>query len=179
MAERSISPSSTRATPTLQALANELDSIENWHRLGVNLGFQGHQLREIERNYNRDNNRCKIEMLDLWLRDTRNPTWEAIIRALDQMQARVVADNIRRRYCSSSTALSSGKYMYSQFSAFNMYVGVLNINKKWKKIEACHTSVSWDSEHPKHIGKALIQVDFPHAQGQWKTPLDWEGRSWI
>ena len=121
MAERHTLPPSSRATPTLQALTRELDSVEDWHRLGVNLGLQGHQLREIERNYSRDNNRCKTEMLDLWLRNASNPAWEAIVMGLDQMQARMLADHIRRTYCSSSTASSSGKYMHCSHFTSSVY----------------------------------------------------------
>ena len=77
-----------------------MDSVQNWHRLGVKLGLQGHQLHEIEQNYPRDSNRCKSEMLDLWLRNTKNPSWEAIAEALCRMQECVVANEIQRKYCS-------------------------------------------------------------------------------
>ena len=93
----------TSATPTLQELLNELNSVDNWHLLGVNLGLQGYQLREIERNYPRDNNRCKTELLDLWLRKTTKPTWETIASALCQIDEPVVADGIRKKHCSPST----------------------------------------------------------------------------
>ena len=96
------SPPTAPATPTLQELVNELASVEDWHLLGVNLGLQGHQLREIERNYPRDNRR-KTETLEFWLRNAKNPSWEAIVKALCLMQEHVVADAIRRKYCSSST----------------------------------------------------------------------------
>ena len=101
------SPPTAPATPTLQALVNELASVEDWHLLGVNLGLQGHQLREIERNYPRDNRR-KTETLEFWLRNAKNPSWEAIVKALCLMQEHVVADAIRRKYCSSST--TTGEY---------------------------------------------------------------------
>ena len=98
-----LSPPTAPATPTLQALVCELASVENWHLLGVNLGLQGHQLRTIERNYPRDNDRRKIEMLDLWQRNA-SATWEAVVQALCLMDEHVVADAIRRKYgCSSAT----------------------------------------------------------------------------
>lgn len=96
------------ATPTLQSLVSELASVEDWHLLGVNLGLQGHQLRVIERTYRGETNRCKSEVLDFWLRNNENPTWEAIIEALDKMQQQKVHHEIRKKYCSSSTA--TGKY---------------------------------------------------------------------
>ena len=102
------SPPTAPATPTLQALVNELASVENWHLLGVNLGLQGHQLRAIERDYPRDNDRLKTETLDLWQRNANCATWEAVAQALCLMGEHVVADAIRRKYgCSSAT---TGKY---------------------------------------------------------------------
>ena len=87
--------------------------------LGVNLGLQGHQLREIERTYRGEVNRCKSEVLDFWLRNNENPTWEAITKALDRMQQQKVCHEIRKKYCSSSTA--TGKYqsriVYGTYSA--------------------------------------------------------------
>ena len=96
------------ATPTLQLLIYELSSVENWHLLGVNLGLMGHQLRKIEHTYHGDSKRCKTEALDLWQRNARNCTWEAVAKALDLMQEEVVADWIREKYCHSTTA--TGKY---------------------------------------------------------------------
>ena len=100
------------ATPTLQALSNELASVENWHKLGVNLGLQGHQLRKLEQDYPRDSDRRKSEMLDLWLMSAVDLTWETVAQALCLMQEHVVADGIRRKYCCSST--TAGEYSSSR-----------------------------------------------------------------
>lgn len=95
--------SATSASPTLQELSNELNLVDDWHSLGVNLGLRGYELHKIEQNYPRNNNRCKNELLDLWLRKTTKPTWEAIAKALCLMDEHVVADGIRKKYCSPST----------------------------------------------------------------------------
>ena len=92
--------------PTLQELSNELETIENWHLLGVKLGLQGHQLREIEQDHPRDSKRRKNEMLDIWLRSSKNPTWEAVVKAVRLMQEQVVADGILTKYCCSFTVTS-------------------------------------------------------------------------
>lgn len=65
--------------------------------LGVNLGLQGHILREIEQNYS-DSSRCKTEMLDVWLENAKNPTWKAVINALRLMGEYTVALKIKREY---------------------------------------------------------------------------------
>ena len=102
------SPPTAPATLTLQALVNELASVEDWHLLGVNLGLKGHQLREIERNYPLDNNRRKTETLDFWQSNAKSATWEAVAQALCLMQEHLVADAIRRKYCCSFT--TAGNY---------------------------------------------------------------------
>ena len=107
-----IFPPPASSTPTLQVLSNELESVENWHLFGVKLGLQGYKLREIERNYG-DNNRRKIEMLDLWLRNAKNPSWETVAEALRMMHECMVADGIQRKYCSSSTVTGKLTYWFS------------------------------------------------------------------
>ena len=92
-----IFPSTASATPTLRELTNELDSVLEWHLLGVKLDLKTHELGEIERNYRSDGiRRCKTEMLSRWLGNTTNPTWEAVVDALRQMRANAVADTIER-----------------------------------------------------------------------------------
>lgn len=98
------------ATPTLRLLVYELSSVEDWHLLGVNLGLKGHQLRGIEKTYHGDSIRCKTEALDLWQRNAKNCTWEAVARALDRIEEKVVAQWIRKKYCRSST--TTGKYLH-------------------------------------------------------------------
>ena len=98
--------STAPATPTLQALVNELASVENWHKLGVNLGLQGHQLRKLEQDYPRDSDRQKSEMIDLWLISAVDITWEAVAHALCLMQEHAVAERIRRKHCCPSTTAS-------------------------------------------------------------------------
>ena len=113
------SPPTAPATPTLQALVNELASVEDWHLLGVNLGLRGHQLREIERNYPLESNRRKTETLDFWQRNAKSATWEAVVQALCLMQEHVVADAIRRKYCCSFT--TAGNYSSRKARAHNYH----------------------------------------------------------
>ena len=85
----------------------------------MNLGFAGHQLREIEQDYRRSS-RCKLEMLDKWLRRSENPSWEAVAKALCLMEEYVVANQIRMKYCSSAN--TSGNYPSRKFwSPYRLY----------------------------------------------------------
>ena len=98
------------ATPSLEALTNELESVSDWHSLGLNLDLKHHQLKEIERSYRGDDKRCKSEVLGCWLDSTPNPTWEAVAEALYEMDAHAVATIIRRKYITSTTTTKGTFY---------------------------------------------------------------------
>ena len=104
-----ISPPTALATPTPKELSNELDSVVNWHLLGIKLGLEDHELRTIERNHRGDNERCKYEVLICWLLNATLPTWKAVADALQLMGENTVAWKIQAKYCSSSTA--TGMYL--------------------------------------------------------------------
>ena len=92
------SPPTAPAAPTLKELSNALDSVVNWHLLGVKLGLQDHELRTIEQNYRGDSERCKHEVLSRWLRNAKLATWKTITDALQQMGEHTVALNIQAKY---------------------------------------------------------------------------------
>ena len=96
------------STPTLSELSNELDSVVDWHSLGVKLGLKGHELSIVAANY-RGNTRCKHEMLIHWLKNDKCPTWKAVVDALSLMGERAVALKIRDKHCSSS--ITNGMYL--------------------------------------------------------------------
>ena len=106
-----ISPPAAAATPLLKELSNALDSVVNWHSLGVKLGLEDHELSTIEQNYRGDNERCKHEVLSRWLRSAKHPTWKAIVDALQQMKEQAVASKIQAKYCISSTD-TAGTYVH-------------------------------------------------------------------
>ena len=94
-------PSTVPATPTLKDLSNELDSVVNWHSLGVKLGVEDHELTTIERDFRGDSVSCKHKMLSRWLRNAKHPTWQAVVDALRRMEEHAVASKISEKYCSS------------------------------------------------------------------------------
>ena len=97
-----ISPPTAPATPALKELSNALDSVVDWHSLGVKLGMKAHELATIEKNYHGDNERCKVEMLSHCLESGKLPTWIAVADALQLMGKHEVASRIRVKHCSSS-----------------------------------------------------------------------------
>ena len=101
---RVISPPTALATPTLKELSNALDSVVDWHSLGVKLGLEDHELSAIDKNFRGDIERCKHEMLICCRRTDKLPTWKAIVDALHLMGEEKVASKIQARHCSFSTA---------------------------------------------------------------------------
>ena len=104
-----ISPPTALAMPTLTKLSNELDSVVDWHLLGVKLGIKAHVLETINSNYHGDAVRCKHMMLSHWLQNSK-PTWKAVADGLCLMGKHAVALQIKGKYCSSSAA--TGMYLF-------------------------------------------------------------------
>ena len=105
-------PPTAPDTLTLKTLKNALKWVLDWHSLGVNLDLKSHQLGTIEKNHCGDNERCRTEVLICWLDNTTTPTWEAVAEALDQMEQGRVADELRRKYISSTTTIEGTVLLY-------------------------------------------------------------------
>lgn len=132
------SPPTAPATPTLKALTNELKSVWNWYTLGVNLDLSYSLLKRIERSCLGDSERCRIEMLDHWLQNTTNPTWEAVIKALYLMDEHKVAKQILRKYMTSTTT-TEGNCLYCTSVQFMHFISSLRCklaNFRWI-LECC------------------------------------------
>ena len=98
-----ISSPTAPATPTLKELSNALDSVVDWHSLGVKLGLEDHELSTIDNDFHgKGNERCKHEMLSQWLRNAKLLTWKAVADALQQMGEYKVALKILNDHCISS-----------------------------------------------------------------------------
>ena len=99
MAQLRESRDRVQATDTLKVgdLCSELKTVTSWHQLGICLGLQTDELKQIELDYQR-NERRKEEMLDLWLRRKPDAGWRDVVRALKQMKENTVAESIRQNY---------------------------------------------------------------------------------
>lgn len=93
----------------VQKLSNELSSVSNWYQLGIKLGLQPYQLRQIEKEHPAEIERCKVEMLDLWQRNNPGATWRHIVTALKEMGELTAAERIQMNYVKG--AASTCNYM--------------------------------------------------------------------
>ena len=93
--------------PALKDLSNLLNSVTDWHALGVKLGVKSHELETIQRNYPHDTTRCKHEMLVCCLRSANPPTWRDIRDALCQMGEHASAEKIWKEYLQPTKGISA------------------------------------------------------------------------
>ena len=83
--------------PTLGQLSAELRDFENWYLLGLLLNVSKDALDTIKKSHDTNNDRC-IEMLQCWLTNCKNPTWEDVQEALRNIGESVIAAEITRKY---------------------------------------------------------------------------------
>ena len=80
-------------------LSDELSTVTDWYKLGMKLGVPDHKLDEIQRNHPHDGvSRWRDEVLSLWLRLTPNASWMNVIRALQRMGEKALAEKIRHKH---------------------------------------------------------------------------------
>lgn len=88
--------------PSLINMISELHTVVDWFHLGLNLEVPKHELLKIEADfsgsYSGKTERCKIEMLNWWLKNTEQKTWLDIVRALVRIQMTGLAQKIAERY---------------------------------------------------------------------------------
>ena len=88
--------------PSLVTLMKELHYLPHlWYRLGLSLGIPSYLRHAIEADYRGDTERSFIEVLQLWLRHSPQPTWEAIVEALKDVWECELAAEIEAKYCHS------------------------------------------------------------------------------
>lgn len=99
----------------IQVLSEELSTVTDWYQLGMKLGVPDHKLDEIQRNHPTDGvSRWRDEVLSLWLRLTPNASWKNVIRALQRMGEKALAESIRHRYIRGAPS----RLCYTIFSAY-------------------------------------------------------------
>ena len=62
-----------------------LREITEPHELGVHLGIETYKLKTFEKNYPRDINRQKMEVLEHWLHNSLDCSWEVLANAVEKI----------------------------------------------------------------------------------------------
>ena len=68
----------------------------NWLNLGLELDLSYDKLKEIEKNYPRDDGSCKREMFHLWLKSCPSASYQRLAEAYEKAGEEDMADMIRR-----------------------------------------------------------------------------------
>ena len=83
---------------TLREIQNELSEVTHWYSLGIQLGLAPGTLYNIESNHPHDADRCKIDVLDWWLRNEQDATWEKLAQALEAVRGHdVLVQKLREK----------------------------------------------------------------------------------
>jgi len=82
---------------TLHQLSAELRDFENWYLLGLQLNISKDTLDCIERTCN-TRVRCCIEMVQHWINNSKNPSWDTIHEALKNIGESVIAEKIAVKF---------------------------------------------------------------------------------
>ena len=83
------------STPELKDL--DLIKLVNWQGVGLQLGIEDYELQTIELNYQKHGDQ-KREMFRVWLRTRANPNYHDLIKALEAVEERKVAQQIREKF---------------------------------------------------------------------------------
>ena len=83
---------------TLKEIQNELkETASKWYQLGVQLEIPSAMLSTIESDHPSDVQRCMTEVLDWWLRNAPERSWEKLTEALEAMGGyRVLVEKLRK-----------------------------------------------------------------------------------
>ena len=75
-----------------------IDKVNNWYKLGLELGLSKSVLNDIKISNPFSPKRCKLETLTSWTRRDPNPSWEKLINVLKMMEeVRTVTDICQQR----------------------------------------------------------------------------------
>ena len=88
----------------MKTLCNELVSVSDWRKLGLNLGVQDYELDKIERSHPGEGcDGWKRETFSLWLQCKPSASWRDVVRALQQMGENSVAEWIKQKYIGAAS----------------------------------------------------------------------------
>ncbi len=89
----------SRPPLNLKNLLYELESVDDWQGVGIQLGISYGELKIIERECFCKIAECKRELFHKWLSRVHNPTWALVVEALRQMKLINIAEKIEEKCC--------------------------------------------------------------------------------
>jgi len=69
---------------SLKQVLKDTEEVTDWYSLGIHLDIPTSVLKQIERDC-KDTVRSRIEVIDLWLDNDPEPTWNKLAQAIEDM----------------------------------------------------------------------------------------------
>ena len=92
----------SKSAPTVKTLLEESQDVtDGWQDVGMFLDLKCSDIRTIELDYPQNTRRRRMAMFDKWLQKETDPTWEKYCEALEKASYKVMAKELREKYCSS------------------------------------------------------------------------------
>ena len=86
--------------PTYLNVTTALETLVDWHKLGVMLEIEKSTLDSIKIDYAPwGTARQRDELVSVWLRSDTQASWIKLCRALEDMRERQLAEQIKSKYC--------------------------------------------------------------------------------
>ena len=81
----------------VRLLVTKVQKIADWFMLGVHLGVPNEELNKIDQRFSVSHGveRCKAELFDLWLRRNPSARWDDVASALEQLNEKALASELR------------------------------------------------------------------------------------
>ena len=87
------------SNPTTNLLELELTKLTRWQLLGLFLGLDMAEIKEVELNHH-ELARRRMEVFDKWIRKEGTVSWVMMVEALEKMSELALASQLREKYCS-------------------------------------------------------------------------------
>ena len=100
-------PGSTLSLDDLAKIIEDVhDAVDKWHNIGIQLGLHESDLKSIESNYPRQNDRLR-EMICKWLQN-KAATWEKMVTALKSRTVgeAYLAEQLEAKYCKPAVRIT-------------------------------------------------------------------------
>ena len=98
---------STVVKPNLGDLVLELDELDwpTFAKFALRLGVKNHVLQQYQ--HQDIISERKRAVLQHWLNNDLEASWEKVVRCLEVVYMKVLADGLRKKYCTKATVESS------------------------------------------------------------------------
>ena len=106
---------------SISLLLSKLTKVVDWYILGLHLNIPKYELDKIQKQFllNEGVERCKAEMLDMWLKKEEEPHWRVIVDALEKMKSYELAWELRDLHLDENESQSTTSVCKDNSTAVN------------------------------------------------------------